>query len=459
MPGSERSDMSKDTTEPSPTQGQGDERPANTLDPSTSSTVREDMLKPRRTRGSTEDEASTIARLSALKNLFDSGFMSKDEFEIRKNQLIDSLTGTSVSSLSTGALTRTLSVSTHPTRSFRHPFSSNIRKASETFDSRVLDRKIARHPPEPPTIVPRQPPNFDDIDCERAIEYSFDISTLKWRKQNVEIKLDPIPFARGGLRLVYHVKVLNGTAQENSSVSYVAKLSMDTRDDANRTIYFRDVEMQSYSKQYAAMFNKYKPPKKVDFVLAFNLELIDRENNPICGVERFIAGEYRKHNNNHGYVSEEERNTPQAFSHFTYEASNHSILICDIQGVGDLYTDPQMHSTDGKGFGKGNLGKRGFEEFLKSHRCNAICRYLKLPIINANKGDVGTLPSRTYMIQPRVTAINMNHQGGTIPCTNLQYMERGPLSQLKEKRSSDETQTYIEVVKRTSPRFFCCSIL
>lgn len=68
-------------------------------------------------------------------------------------------------------------------------------------------------------------------------------------------------------------------------------------------------------------------------------------------MEKFITGEYRKHNNNCkkiifsfsqpwtvGFVSDEERNTPQAFSHFTYESSAHKLLICDIQGVGDLYT-------------------------------------------------------------------------------------------------------------------------
>jgi hypothetical protein len=39
-----------------------------------------------------------------------------------------------------------------------------------------------------------------------------------------------------------------------------------------------------------------------------------------------------------GYVSEDERNTPQAFSHFTYEASGKQMLLCDVQGVGDMYT-------------------------------------------------------------------------------------------------------------------------
>jgi elongation factor 2 kinase len=50
-------------------------------------------------------------------------------------------------------------------------------------------------------------------------------------------------------------------------------------------------------------------------------------------------------------------NTPQAFSHFTYEHSRGRILVCDIQGVGDTWTDPQIHSCNSEGYGKGNLGQ------------------------------------------------------------------------------------------------------
>lgn len=47
----------------------------------------------------------------------------------------------------------------------------------------------------------------------------------------------------------------------------------------------------------------------------------------------------------------------QAFSHFTFERSGHQLIIVDIQGVGDLYTDPQIHTESGTDFGDGNLGK------------------------------------------------------------------------------------------------------
>lgn len=46
----------------------------------------------------------------------------------------------------------------------------------------------------------------------------------------------------------------------------------------------------------------------------------------------------------------------QAFSHFTFERSGHQLIVVDIQGVGDLYTDPQIHTEKGTDFGDGNLG-------------------------------------------------------------------------------------------------------
>lgn len=55
----------------------------------------------------------------------------------------------------------------------------------------------------------------------------------------------------------------------------------------------------------------------------------------------------------------------QAFSHFTFERSGHQLIVVDIQGVGDLYTDPQIHTESGKDFGDGNLGKNQLFCFTK----------------------------------------------------------------------------------------------
>jgi elongation factor 2 kinase len=48
------------------------------------------------------------------------------------------------------------------------------------------------------------------------------------------------------------------------------------------------------------------------------------------------------------------------------------------QGVGDLLTDPQIHTADKQCFGKGNLGMEGIKTFLAAHRCNSICEFLQV---------------------------------------------------------------------------------
>ena len=129
---------------------------------------------------------------------------------------------------------------------------------------------------------------------------------------------------------------------------------------------------------------------------------MDRPGRPLCGAELFIDGPFLKHNNNVGAVvnngesvqAEVDRETAQAFSHFTYENSSQRILICDIQGVDGQYTDPQVHTLDGKEFGNGNLGQTGIRAFLLRHPCNRICRALDLPKIHPEslKGTTTSTP-------------------------------------------------------------------
>jgi elongation factor 2 kinase len=70
-----------------------------------------------------------------------------------------------------------------------------------------------------------------------------------------------------------------------------------------------------------------------------------------------------------GFVTDElVRNTPHAFSHFTFDESGGREIVVDVQGVGDLFTDPQIHTIDGDGYGRGNMGVRGIALFFASHR-------------------------------------------------------------------------------------------
>ncbi|XRB13182.1 VWFA domain-containing protein [Pseudoscourfieldia marina] len=123
-----------------------------------------------------------------------------------------------------------------------------------------------------------------------------------------------------------------------------------------------------------------------------------------------IVEEEEDNENGTGFISiEHERrelqkqinkdDVPQAFSHFTYEATGGTKLVCDLQGVwnstdGFRFTDPVIHQGEGKeeentrsdgtpdrkvrANGPTDRGDIGIANFFRSHECNEICRRLGL---------------------------------------------------------------------------------
>ena len=95
----------------------------------------------------------------------------------------------------------------------------------------------------------------------------------------------------------------------------------------------------------------------------------------------------------------------------TFPCTQGRMLIVDIQGVGDCYTDPQIHTINGKGFGKGNCGRKGIRKFFTSHQCNSICAYLGLPRINTGPlKDSGThVPEDAVAPQATAATLHAGH--------------------------------------------------
>jgi len=78
---------------------------------------------------------------------------------------------------------------------------------------------------------------------------------------------------------------------------------------------------------------------------------------------------------------------PQAFSHYTYYATDGRMLVCDIQGVynrvdGFVLSDPVVHEVCGAGKrhknGATDKGEEGIDMFFSSHVCNPLCARLSL---------------------------------------------------------------------------------
>jgi hypothetical protein len=229
---------------------------------------------------------------------------------------------------------------------------------------------------------------------EQALRWAYKVDYPelihgKWlAEQEVTVMVKHGLFGEGGLRKVERMRQLE---PDGSWSEYVAKtFKFDTE---KRDWYFREVESQVVAACLADEFNRCQPPKKIKFVMPYTLELLERPGKPLCNVEPLMVGAYEKHNDNSGGVYTDHglgftRNTPQTYSHFTWESSRRSLIVCDVQGVADLYTDPQVHTIDQQGFGQGNCGIGGIQKFLCSHTCNDICRYFRLPVVRKERREM-----------------------------------------------------------------------
>jgi hypothetical protein len=108
------------------------------------------------------------------------------------------------------------------------------------------------------------------------------------------------------------------------------------------------------------------------------------------------------HNGSSGWVNESLSEdhfsqVAQAFSHFTFERSQGRFLVCDLQGVGCVLTDPAIHTRDPERFKltNTNYNDEGFKLFFVSHKYNAICTKLKLKSHRSMFTPGGVLTFRT----------------------------------------------------------------
>ncbi|XP_037610688.1 eukaryotic elongation factor 2 kinase isoform X5 [Sebastes umbrosus] len=303
--------------------------------------------------------------------------------------------------------------------------------------------------------------HLEDIETEPCIRYRYNAITGEWAQDQVHIKMAAQPFGKGAMRECFRTKKLSNFSHSNnwkSASNYVSKRYMETVD---RNVYFEDVRLQMEAKLWGEEYNRHRPPKQVDIMQMCVMEMTNRPDKPLFHLEHYIEGKYIKYNSNSGFVRDDNiRLTPQAFSHFSFERSGHQLIVVDIQGVGDIYTDPQIHTEKGTDFGDGNLGVRGMALFFHSHLCNKICKSMGLTPFDLSPAEKSQLDCTNKLLKSAQTVLRGCEEPCGSPRVRTMSGSRAPplFSRLSETSSADDSMSDVDSIP-CSPLALPCSPL
>eukprot|EP00290_Baffinella_frigidus_P024304 CAMPEP_0180258360 /NCGR_PEP_ID=MMETSP0987-20121128/42368_1 /TAXON_ID=697907 /ORGANISM="non described non described, Strain CCMP2293" /LENGTH=706 /DNA_ID=CAMNT_0022227841 /DNA_START=191 /DNA_END=2309 /DNA_ORIENTATION=- len=165
-----------------------------------------------------------------------------------------------------------------------------------------------------------------------------------WRHHACSIRISPLPFADGGQRVVYKAWItLEGpSGEKEAEYPCVAKFFINKQLPHQR--YFDEAMAQFMARDFARKFCKFSP-QKVEYL---RVDVIKLSDGRVCCTEPLLAEEFVKYINNDGNVFEESE-LAGAFCHFTWASSRQHLLVTDIQGATATWTDPQIHTEDGRG--------------------------------------------------------------------------------------------------------------
>jgi len=221
----------------------------------------------------------------------------------------------------------------------------------------------------------------------RGTKRMYDCASDKWNTSPVALRISEEPFAEGGMRLAFRAREIMSDGDEMDVVVKCFKDEVLQEDESERELLLDEAMTQMVAEDYAQQFNKLAASRGLRHCLAFlPVSVVILDDESVYSMEPYLPGDYVKYNDHAGHVEREDE-AATAYSYFTYVTSGGAIVICDIQGVGTFYTDPQIHTLDGAGFGAGNLGEEGVRRFMASHRHSLLCEQLGLASPDADLTD------------------------------------------------------------------------
>lgn len=105
------------------------------------------------------------------------------------------------------------------------------------------------------------------------------------------------------------------------------------------------------------------------------------------------GGEERE-GNREGCECEENKLGECCPANWTY--ANSHCMHTHTSGVGDLYTDPQIHTATAKEYGEANLGPKGMALFFSSHICSPLCEHLGLTQFDLSEAELERVRSSKW---------------------------------------------------------------
>ena len=116
------------------------------------------------------------------------------------------------------------------------------------------------------------------------------------------------------------------------------------------------------------------------------------EEGKVIMIERYLEGGWVKYINNDGTLDPKGLNhvnqgLMEPLVHFSYEHTDRKLLLLDVQGFGEILTEPEIASINNGEEGLycfRNCGKPAFLKFFGAHKCNVYCERLKLSLVDCS---------------------------------------------------------------------------